>query len=232
VREETVKAKTIALAGLFLMALAPGAWALGRGTTMFAIQIGQGKADLMNPLDPGNPNDHYTGVDTGDPNSQMDVRVEVWRLLRDDYAFSIAGGIGFYSNTDKPGNAAPVALEDQKFSSSSFFVRVGGDRVGTIGKRFDLFAGPGIEYWSGRARYKNIYDDTPPYDDVTGPTTTRISLTGRIGAFMKLSETLGLVASLGSRIGYASSEDKGAKSTWYPGGNEGAVGLVFTLGGD
>jgi hypothetical protein len=48
---------------------------------------------------------------------------------------------------------------------------------------------------------------------------------------MMLNPMTGITAHFGQRIGYASAEQDGAKTTWWPSSFEGAMGVSFTFGG-
>ena len=45
-----MKRATVAVAGLLLMTFAPAAWALGKGGSMFAIELTNGTADFADKL--------------------------------------------------------------------------------------------------------------------------------------------------------------------------------------
>jgi hypothetical protein len=210
-----------------ITALPCGAWALGKGESMLAIGVGNAQGDFVNPL----RSSPYLSTDSGDPDAQIVVQGEFWKMLSDDYAVNVAVNYGFNSMTAKPSSNAPPGSPDLEFSSSSLAVRVGGDRVGHVGDRFDVFIGPGIEYWNGKTKFTNVYGTTPPDDEVESESVTRYSLCGRVGGIMKLSGGVGLVGHVGHNLGYASSEESGAKLAWWTGGFSAFWGLVFTFGG-
>ncbi len=54
-----MKRATVAAAGLILVVFAPSAWALGKGGSMFAIELTHGTADFA---------DKRAGLTTGPPN--------------------------------------------------------------------------------------------------------------------------------------------------------------------
>ena len=58
-------------------------------------------------------------------------------------------------------------------------------------------------------------------------TTTRVSLTGRVGANVGLSSALALTGYIGGYVGTASADQAGAEASWTPSGNQAAVGLAF-----
>lgn len=212
--------KTIVFSALLLLAFASSALAVGKGANMLALQVTHGTADLYDPS--GVSSGYISAFD----HSEIGVSAEYWTLMTDDYAFTLAAGIGTFSETDKPGTGAPAAAPDEKYSQSSYSVRVGGDRVVNVGERGVLFFGPGIEYWSGKAKF----DDIIAAGSIETESVTRISLSARMGGHMMVSEGWGLTTQIGTRIGYASAEDKGAKATWWPSSTYATAGLVFMFG--
>ena len=186
---------------------------LEKGSNLFAVQLTEGVADLVGP--------EADGFVSAYDHSELGGQVQFWHLLSDEYAFNLSGGIGFFSETDKPGTGAPGA-DDFKYTQSSWSARVGGDRLAKLGGRMLLFAGPGLQIWSGKPKFESGSTSTE------GAQTLRIAAEGRIGLMMAWSDNVGLVCQLGHYIGYASStEDRGAKATWWPSGHDGAVGIAF-----
>jgi opacity protein-like surface antigen len=213
-----------ALLGLVLMtAMAPGAWALGMGSSMFAIELTSGTADVADRSSLGG----LTYITASD-HSETGVQGQYWYLMSDDYAVTVSAGIGFFSEEDKYDTTATTAFPNRKYSISSYNLRVGGDRVVKLGERTVMYGGPGIEYWSGKEKFKKFGG---ALDDYEGESTTRIGLSARLGAVMSLSDMVGITAHVGHRIGYASVEDKKAKATWWPSSFEGSMGIVFSFGG-
>jgi hypothetical protein len=202
--------------------------AAGRGASRFALEIGQGRGDFVNPTrdTPG-----YVTLDTGDDPTQLHAAVEYWYQFAEDWAATVAGGAGYFVERSKPDpGVAPGELET-KYSSRSFFLRMGVDRLGRISEGLTLFLGPGVEYWSGRTKFEDVYGAAPPDDEVESPTVTRVGLSGRVGAILRLSDAVGLVGQVGHRVGHASAEKEGAKASWWPSSFSAAWGLVYTVGG-
>jgi hypothetical protein len=216
-----MRIRSLVLAVLLVALSAPSAWAVGKGTSMFAVQLTSGTADLIGP-------ELGSGYSSAYDHSEIGVSGEYWNMMAEDYAFTVAVGMGFFNETDSPGQNVPPASPDVTYSQSSFNIRVGGDRVVKIGERAMVFFGPGFEYWSGAATFENIVAP----GEVESESTTRYGLNARIGATMLLSETLGVTMHGGQRIGYASAEEAGAKVTWWPSSFEAACGLVFAFGGN
>ncbi len=212
---------------VLMMGGTASAWALSKGESMLAVGLGNTEGSFVNPLRTAG----YLSQDTGDPSDQIVVQGEYWYLFSDDYAVNVSYGYGFNSMKAEPRSTAPANSPDQKFSSSSFMVRVGGDRVGQVGERFTLFMGPGVEFWSGKTEFEDVYGTTPPDNDVESETVTRWGLSGRIGGVMKLSNAVGLVGHIGHGIAYASAEESGSKLTWWDSGFRAFGGVVLTFGG-
>lgn len=195
--------------------------AVTKGTSMFALQLGSGTADLYTPS--ASPPEYITAYD----HSELDAQVQYWKMLADDYAFAISAGIGFFSEKDEPGDAAPPNFPDQEYKQSSFNVRIGGDRVVNLGERAVLYFGPGIEYWSGKSEFTEMI----AAGTVESENVTRIGLAGRVGLIMNIGSNWGFTGSIGHKMGLASAEDRGAKATWWPSSFDGQGGLVFMFGG-
>jgi hypothetical protein len=214
--------RTLVLTALLSLALASGALAVGKGTTMLALQVTHGTADLYDPS--GVSGGYISAFD----HSEVGVQALYWNMMTDDYAFTVSAGFGTFSEVDKPGGNAPASSPDHKYSQNSFSVRVGGDRVMNVGNRGVLFFGPGLEYWDGTARFVDIPGvgaGTVETNDVR-----RYSLSGRMGGHMMVGETWGLTTQVGYKIGYASAEDTGAKATWWPSSIDASGGVVFMFG--
>ena len=227
-----MKSRTLAFTGLLLLTLAPGAWALGKGSSMFAVELTHGTADFANKLaGTTGANDVAEYVSAFD-HSEMGIQGQYWKMMSEDYAFTVTLGYGFFSETDKPGQAAAAGSPELKFSTSSFNIRLGGDRVAKVGDRALMYAGPGIEYWSGNSKFEPDPFSLTGTGEYKDESVTRISLSARIGAVMMLSEYFGLTTHVGGRYGYASVEEQGAKATWWPGSVEAAAGVMWTFGGD
>ena len=212
--------KILVLALLLAVALVPASWAMEQGASMFALEIGQGQGDQANP-DLG---DGYLGLngDNSTHNSgQIQLGAEYWYMFSSDYALTVSGGIGMYRETEQPAGAG----EDLKYTTSSYRVRLGGDRVGQIGDRFSWFMGPGLEYWSGKSKYEVGTDSEET------PQVTRYALNGRFGGVMKLGDQIGIVGRIGHSFGIASAEKDGAKTSWWACGFEAMWGLAFSFGG-
>jgi len=212
-----MKTLRIAFAAAAMLCMATGAFALGKGSSLFSIQLGNGTADLVQP---GSTAGYITAFSV----SELEPKVEFSHLMSDDYAFTMNAGIGMYSETDKPGDAALPGAPDVKTTVSSFFVRVGGDRIVKVGDRSMFYFGPGVEYWSGKYKY-----EADTFEEES-ETTTRLSLSGRVGGIMMIGENWGFTCNVGRVVGIASAEWDGAKANWTPSSTNGSGGIVFHFG--
>jgi hypothetical protein len=210
--------KMLTLAALMLVLGAPAALAQ-KGASMFSIGISQGTADLYDPFDAGNYISAFSTPEIG-------VSGEYWHMFSDDYGFALQGTFGFSSEKDEPGDLATPGSVEGKFSTTSYKVRVGGDRVGKIGDRFTWFMGPGLEFWSGKAKFEGFAPTEIETENIT-----RFGINGRFGGVMALTPTIGIMGQIGHTLGLASAEDQGSKATWYPSSFNAAWGLHFTFGG-
>lgn len=189
------------------------------GEGLLGIQITNGTADLYQTDSPA------TGYISAYDHSETGVGIQYWRMMSQDYAFNFSAGIGFFAETDKPRNAAASGATDFKYTQSSWNVRVGGDRAVKIGERAILYFGPGLEMWSGKAKF-----DGGPFDPAyESENVTRFGVSGRVGGAMMLSEKVGFNCQIGRYVGYATAEEDGAKATWWPSGFQASGGLVFRM---
>jgi len=207
----------VSLAALVLFAIAPvRAEGLAKGSNLLSFQITTGTADLATP-------EGGTGGITAYDHSEWGGQIHFQRLLSDDWALALSGGIGTFNETDTPGDNAAPGEEKFEYSQSSWQVRVGADRFVHISPTFHLFVGPGIQYWSGKAKFEQ------GASSVESESANRIAFNGRLGAHVGLSNSIGLEGHIGHYFGHASAEDAGAEVSWSPSGIESAVGLSFKL---
>lgn len=208
--------KLVRLAAVAIGLLAAtSAFALEKGDGLYGIQITNGTADL------------YSGAGTGYisayDHSEVGVGLQYWRMMSSDYAFTMSGGIGFFSETDKPGTAAPSGSNDFKYTQSSWNLRVGGDRVVKVGDRAVMYFGPGLSYWTGKAKF----DDGSPSGTFETENVSRFGLSGRVGGLMMFNDKVGFNCQMGRYVAMAKAEEDGAEATWMPSGFEASGGLVL-----
>ena len=196
---------------LGLLAL-PGIASAGmeKGASIFAVQLSRGVADITGDVG---------GNLIASSRPEMGVQGQYWYFLADEYGLNLSAGIGYFkeSETADPNN---IFATDYKETVSSWQVRVGGDRFAKLTDKLQVFAGPGIQVWGGKRKIEGATED---------PSTTRIGLSGRIGAQIMLGKSVGLIGHLGQYWGYASADQDGAKTKWLPSGSEGAMGFGFAF---
>jgi opacity protein-like surface antigen len=215
--------KRILTAALLLAAtVAVAAAADGPKTMFLGAQLTSGTADFATEI-----SSPIGGFAPAYDHSEWGWKIEYWNMMGSEYALTASGGMGLFSEEDKPGTNAAPGDGTQKYTQSSWNVRIGGDRMLTVGDKSYLFFGPGIEYWSGTAKFE---DATPPASSYETKDVTRISLDARLGGHMMVGPTWGLTAEVGTKVGRASYTENGAETTWFPSSMEGSVGLVFKFG--
>ncbi len=192
--------------------------ASAEGPSYFGLQVSTGVADLAGEFG--------SGTAAAYDHSEYGLRLELWKMMSSDYAFTVAGGLGTFSEENEAGINAPGAGKFT-YSQSSWHLRIGGDRVVKLSDRALLFFGPGFEYWNGKAKFE---DDTPPASSYETEGTSRFSLHARIGGHMMVAENWGFTMQVGQKIGHATYEEAGAKTSWWPSSTDGALGLVFAFG--
>jgi hypothetical protein len=173
--------------------------------------------------------DRGNGYNSAFQTPELGGRFEYWNMMHENYALNFAANWGFSSETDKPRSDAPANSPDAKFTTSSWSVRLGGDRVWSPLANTKVFFGPGIEYWTGKAKFEGFPGFVPPTYETES--TTRWSLAGHTGAMMFFNPKWGLSGQLGHKIGMASYEEKGGKVSWWPTSVDGAMEVIFTFGG-
>jgi hypothetical protein len=216
-------------AALLLAATATvAAAAEGPYANFLALQLTNGTADLatLNPF-PGDPLNPPIAAPAYD-HSEYGFKLEYWRMMGPEYAFNISGGLGLFGEEDKPADTAPVGTGNFNYTQNSWHFRVGGDRLLSVSPKTYIFFGPGIEYWSGKAKFE---DETPPGFTYETKNITRISIGARLGGHLMVGPTWGITAQVGTKVGRATYKESGAETTWWPSSMEGAVGLVFKIGG-
>jgi hypothetical protein len=198
-----------------LLVFPASAQGLTKGSTVLSFQLAHGDGDFVTP-------EAGTGFITAYDHSEWGGQAQVQHLISENWALAVSFGLGTFKETNEPGSAAPPATTDFEYSQSSWNVRLGFDRVAHITPEFHLYAGPGIQVWSGKAKFD---DGTNP--EIESESTSRLALSGRLGAFVSLSESIGLNGHLGGYIGRASADDAGAEASWTPSGHHGALGIGF-----
>ena len=212
----TLAAAAFCAAVLTVVAIAPAVSAegIGKGTSILSIQLAQGDADLASPED-------GTGGIAAYDHPEWGGQLQFQHLLGENWALAVSFGIGTATETDKPGDNALPGTNDFEYTQSSWNARVGADYFVHISPQFHLYAGPGIQYWIGSAKF----EEGPL--SIESEDATRIALSGRLGAHIGLSEKIGLIGHIGHYWGSAHAEDAGAEVDWSTSGNDGAMGLAL-----
>ena len=187
------------------------ALALEPGTSLLSLEVTQGSADLVSPDGP-----YLSAYDHPELGGQLCY----WRLVNDALAVNLSFGAAAIRERNQADGQA-----DRYYQQRSWNLRGGVDRTLELGHNTVFFFGPGVEYWSGYARFAGIYGP----GTVTAPTVTRLSVSGRFGGMMVLSDSFSIVGHMGYRIGYASASNATAKTQWYTGGAEAGAGLAYAF---
>jgi len=199
------------LLGLGLLALpgAASATSIQKGASMFAIQLSRGVADVAGDIG---------GVIVASSRPELGVQGQYWFFLADEYGVNVTAGIGYFKESETADPNNPNGYGDYKETVTSWQFRVGGDRFAKVSDKLQIYAGPGIQVWGGKRKIEGATED---------PSTTRVGLSGRIGAQIMIGKSVGLTGQVGQYWGYASAEAGGATTKWLPSGSEGAMGFTF-----
>jgi hypothetical protein len=189
---------------------------------LLSVELTAGTADIGTEF-----SSSFTGYAQAFPQSELGWKLQYWNMMGPEYAFAISGGQGFYNEEDKPGSNSLPGDPTLKYSQNSWNIRIGGDRILAVGDKTYVFFGPGIEYWTGKAKFEGFNTPTPTYETEN---TTRISLDARLGGHMMVGPTWGITAQVGTKIGHATYKETGAETTWWPSSMQGSLGLVFKFG--
>jgi hypothetical protein len=206
----------VLVAGAAFLAIPASAQGLAKGSTLLSFQFAHGNGDFATP-------ESGTGGITAYDHSEWGGQLLLQHLVSENWALAVSAGIGTFKETDEPGTNAAPGTDDFVYTQSSFNGRLGFDRFVHISPEFHLYAGPGLQFWSGKAEF----DDGTTV--VESENTTRVALSGRIGVHTSLSESVGLNGYMGGYLGRASATDTGAKASWMPSGHDGAVGISFSF---
>jgi hypothetical protein len=192
-------------------ATAAGATGFAKGNSLLLFQLTNQDVSYASPL--------AGGYISAYPQTEWGGGVQLQHMTSDEWAIVIGGGIGKFKETDTPtaASANPVVT----YRQTSWNARLGADRFVMLSPKVKLFTGPGIGYWSGKA--KTVVSGTT----ADRPNTTRISIDGRVGAYVQLGSSWGLSGQVARYVSRARASDSGAKAEWWPSGSSGAVGLAF-----
>ena len=193
-----------------LMALAGEALAAhpGAGNSMIWIGLNGNVAQLVGPT---------TGAAATFEGGELGVHGAYSWFASNQWTICVSGGYDTGSN-----QFAPASGTTQKFTSTSYNVRFGGDRYAFIGDDAALYAGPGILYWHGRGKYSG---SGVPSFDTDWTATDQVGLNGRLGMWARLSGHTALFGHIGQVISHNTATDSVGKNTWWSNHHEGSVGL-------
>ena len=204
------------LLGLVALAIAGPASAasIKKGASLLAIELSRGVGD-------------YAGSGGGGvlvpfSNSEQGFEGQYWYFMAEGYAVNVAAGVGYFKDTETADPSDPFPLSE-KITTSSWQVRIGGDRFAQVSDKLQVFAGPGIQFWGGK------YKQEDDLGTAETPSSSRVALSGRIGAHILMGENFGLIGHLGQYWGYANVKEGGAETKWLPSGTEGAMGFAFAF---
>ncbi|MBI1799750.1 MAG: hypothetical protein HYR73_08690 [Candidatus Eisenbacteria bacterium] len=180
----------------------------GGGNSMFWLGLIGNRAQLVGPT---------TGETNTFENPEAGVHVAYSYFLSDEWTACVSGA---YQVNSSEFSAAIVP--DQKFTSSSYVIRIGGDRFAFINDRAAVYAGPGITYWRGRGKFEGN-----PAPGVNGdwPDVTQYGFNGRLGLWARLGGPWALYGHIGQVIAHNSAKDTKGENTWWTSHHEGSVGL-------
>jgi hypothetical protein len=214
--------RIFAVAAFAMLAVAPSAFAAGKGSSLLSLGLGQSTVPVENVLFSGNGQ----VIPTSEPS--IDFGAQYWYMASEDYAFTVAAKMAYGHQKWEP---ADNTNSEATKSLSGYSIRVGGDRFGKIGDRFTMYFGPGIEFASHKTKVE--IDGQP---DIETGDATFIGINGRIGGIMMLSPSLGISGEIGNSFGQTSAENDSdpvgtAKTTWTSSDFSAFWGLTFAFGG-
>ncbi len=205
---------------LAMVFAATSARAITPGTSLIAIHVGGGDVDWVQPAGTAG----YITSQVKLPSLRFGA--EYWHVMANDKAVTLSGGLGYFSETDKPGSGATAGSPDFKSTVSSFHVRLGADDMYKVTDKVTLYMGPGIQY--GSSKFKFVAGTTTD----EAPTVTTWALDGRFGGMCKVNKSVAMGGCLGHSFGISSASKDGAKANWTSTGFYGEGSLVFSFGGE
>lgn len=197
-----------ALAAALALAAPVHAERLHRGNNMLWVGLNGNRAQLA-------ATDLSIGAfEVGEPG----LVVVYSRFLSDEWTVALSGG--FNASNER---TEPDSLEEFQFRTSSWNVRVGGDRYAWIDDNVALYAGPGLIVWKGKSTEEFAGLETD------GPDVTQLALNGRIGMYAGFGGHLALFGHIGQVIGLNTADADDGQKTWWSSHHEGSVGLSYAF---
>jgi hypothetical protein len=185
---------------------------LGKGNSMLWFGFNGNKSQLVGPT---------TGSVNEYEDNELGAHLACHHFVSDEWTVSLSGGVDVGRVQYRPSNPASAV---ETYSSRSWNVRVGGDRFAFINDRAAVYAGPGLVYWSGQAKYSGSGN---PLIDLEWPRVSQIGFNGRIGMYASISNRTALFGHIGQVIARNTASDAKGKNIWFTNHNEGSVGLSF-----
>jgi hypothetical protein len=183
---------------------------LQKGSSVVWIGLNGNVAQLIGPT---------TGAANTFESGELGVHAAFSHFLCDAWTVCISGGADVGKSEFNPASGTT-----NKFSSTSYNLRIGGDRYAFINDDVALYAGPGILYWSGRGKNEGSGD---PTFDGEWPKVTQVGLNGRVGMYARLGSHYALFGHIGQVIATNSASDTPGKNSWWSNHHEGTVGLAL-----
>ena len=159
--------------------------------------------------------------------------------LSNHWAVSLSGNLGFSSYKNEYPDTivgVPAKIED-KVKSSTWGIRGGLDCYIQVSDKFVIFAGPGLMFNRAKINHEvKIEPDTLPFfPGNDNPWTNSISLSGRLGGLVKISNNVGFSGSFGQEYSYSwwnvNSGGTDYKWKWWTSSLNARMGLIFYFGG-
>ena len=157
---------------------------------------------------------------------EVGVHVACSYFLSDAWTVVLSGGHDAGNRKFEYSSSYPVpqvAGTEEKFTSTSFNLRIGGDRYAFINDDVALYAAPGVLFWKGHAKYDGFGLGV----DGTWADVTQVGFNGRIGMYARLVGHSALFGHIGQVIARNTDDDTPGKNTWWSNHHEGSVGLAF-----
>jgi len=209
----------ILMVGMCLSATPAGAERLSRGSSVVWIGLNGNQAQLVG-----------FGFARGVPIERpaLGVHVAFNRFLSDHWTMAVSGGFDAGSSNFKYASSYPnptLAGTEEKFSSRSFNLRIGGDRYAFINDDVAVYAGPGLMFWRGSAKYEGFGFGV----DGRWANVTQLGFNGRMGLYARLRGHTALFGHVGQVLARNTDDDSAGKNTWWTNHHEGSVGLAVAF---
>ena len=193
---------------------------LGKGRSLVLVGIGGHTGEFIFT----NASSAFARFESGEVGGDL----AYYRFLSDQWTLGISGGYhaGRVKNDENNPNGTPLGTET--FDTHSFTMGIGGDRYAFIDDNVALYAGPGLFFTRGRAKYElTVRPPTLGGGTTEGPYATEVGLSGRIGMYARLGKGTALFGHIGQVLSRTSGEDPSGKISWWSSTQAGSVGLAL-----